>query len=308
MDKTAFTTRMNAGKVLVSDGATGTNLQIRGLPRGATAELWVLEQPEQIMRLARDFIEAGADLVLTCTFGGTTLRLEHSGLAERAAEINRKAVELARQAAAGTQALVAGSIGPTGKLLKPLGPLQEAQAVAAFAAQAGWLAEAGVDFLVVETQFDLGEAKAAIQGVRSVTDLPVVCSFSYDGGVHTMMGVKPAQAGRELAELGVDMVGINCGRSLEENLANLKQLKAALTPAATPGVTPAATPGVGLPVWFKPNAGLPRLDQHGDPTYDVTPEAMGQLAAQWAAAGAQVVGGCCGTTPAHLRQIALAVK
>lgn len=308
MDKTAFLERMNAGKVLVSDGATGTNLQMRGLPRGAAAELWVLEQPEQILRLARDFIEAGADLILTCTFGGTTPRLEHSGLAERAAEINRKAVELARQAAAGTQVLVAGSIGPTGQLLKPLGPLEVAEAVAVFAAQAGWLAEAGVDFLVVETQFDLGEAKAAIQGVRSVTDLPVVCSFSYDRGVRTMMGVKPAQTGRALAEMGVDMVGINCGRSLEENLANLKELKAAVTPERAPGVAPDVTTGVSLPVWFKPNAGLPRLDEHGDPTYDVTPEAMGQLAAQWAAAGAQVVGGCCGTSPAHLRQIALAVK
>jgi 5-methyltetrahydrofolate--homocysteine methyltransferase len=308
MDKTAFLKRMNAGKVLVSDGATGTNLQMRGLPRGAAAELWVLEQPEQIIRLVHDFIEAGADLVLTCTFGGTTLRLEHSGLAERAAELNRKAVELARQAAAGTQTLVAGSIGPTGQLLKPYGPLEEADAVAAFAAQAGWLAEAGVDFLVVETQFDLGEAKAAIQGVRSVTDLPVVCSFSYDRGVRTMMGVKPAQAGHALAELGVDMVGINCGRSLEENLANLKELKAAVTSERAPGVTPEATPEVSLPVWFKPNAGLPRLDEHGDPTYDVTPEVMGQLAAQWVAAGAQVVGGCCGTSPAHLRQIALAVK
>jgi 5-methyltetrahydrofolate--homocysteine methyltransferase len=292
MDKTAFLERMNAGKVLVADGATGTNLQMRGLPRGAAAELWVLEQPEQIMRLERDFIEAGADLILTCTFGGTTPRLEHSGLAERAAEINRRAVELARQAAAGTQVLVVGSIGPTGQLLKPLGPLEEAEAVAAFAAQAGWLAEAGVDFLVVETQFDLGEAKAAIQGLRSVTGLPVVCSFSFDRGVRTMMGVKPAQAGHALVELGVDMVGINCGRSLEENLANLKELKAA----------------VSLPVWFKPNAGLPRLDEHGDPTYDVTPEGMGQLAALWVAAGAQVVGGCCGTSPAHLRQIALAVK
>jgi 5-methyltetrahydrofolate--homocysteine methyltransferase len=121
----------------------------------------------------------------------------------------------------------------------------------------------------------------------------VVCSFSYDRGVRTMMGVKPAQAGRELAELGVDVLGINCGRSLEENLANLKELQAA---------------DLGLPVWFKPNAGMPRLDELGDPIYDVTPEAMGQLAAQWAAAGARVVGGCCGTSPAHLRQIASAVK
>jgi 5-methyltetrahydrofolate--homocysteine methyltransferase len=287
-----FLARLKEGRLLVADGATGTNLQKRGLPRGVAGELWVLEKPEEILRLHRDFIEAGADIVLTCTFGGTSVRLEAAGLAGRAEEINRKAVELARQAAEGTPTLVAASIGPTGQLLKPYGLLEEELAVASFAAQAKTLAEAGADLLVIETQFDLGEAEAAIQGVRSVSALPLVCSFSFDRGTVTMMGVRPAQAGRRLEALGVDVVGINCGRSLDENLNALKELRAA----------------TALPVWFKPNAGLPRLDDDGCPVYDVTPENMGFYACDWVAAGANVVGGCCGTSPEHLQQIAKAVK
>jgi 5-methyltetrahydrofolate--homocysteine methyltransferase len=292
MNASPFLARLKDGRVLVADGATGTNLQSRGLPRGVAGEQWVLEKPEEILRLHRDFIEAGADIILTCTFGGTSVRLEHAGLADRAEEINRKAVELARQAAEGTATLVAASIGPTGQLLKPYGPLEEDLAIAAFAAQAKTLTEAGADLLVIETQFDLGEAEAAIKGVRSVSTLPLVCSFSYDRGTRTMMGVRPSQAGRQLEAWGVDVVGINCGRSLDENLNSLKELKTA----------------TALPVWFKPNAGLPRLDDDGCPVYDVSPENMGFYACDWVEAGANVVGGCCGTSPEHLQQIALKVK
>ena len=292
MSASPFLARLNEGRVLVADGATGTNLQKRGLPRGVAGELWVLEKPEEILRLHRDFIEAGADIVLTCTFGGTSVRLEHAGLSGQAEEINRKAVELARQAAKGTPTLVAASIGPTGQLLKPYGPLEEETAVASFAAQAKTLTEAGADLLVIETQFDLGEAEAAIKGVRSASMLPLVCSFSFDRGTRTMMGVRPSQAGRQLEALGVDVVGINCGRSLDENFNALKELRAATT----------------LPVWFKPNAGLPRLDDDGCPVYDVTPENMGFYACDWVNAGANVVGGCCGTSPEHLREIAKRVK
>jgi 5-methyltetrahydrofolate--homocysteine methyltransferase len=287
-----FLERLKAGQTLVSDGATGTNLQKRGLARGMAAERWVLDNPEPIVELPREFITAGADIVLTCTFGATTIRLEQAGLAARAAEVNARAVDLARRAAAGTQTLVAGSIGPTGHLLKPLGPLEEEQAVAAFAAQAQALAEAGVDLLVIETQFDLGEARAAVQGVRSVTQLPLVVSFSYDRGTRTMMGVRPATMASEMTDLGVDALGINCGRSLEDNLKALAELRAATI----------------LPVWFKPNAGLPVLDADANPTYTVTPEQMGASTTAWLAAGAQMMGGCCGTSPAHLSFISRAVK
>ncbi len=293
-----FLERINAGEVLVADGATGTNLQQRGLERGASAETWVLERPQEIVRLHRDFLAAGADLLLTATFGATAIRLEAAGglaLAGRAAEINRRAVALARQAAAeagrlGT--LVAGSIGPTGQLLKPFGPLEESAAEEAFAAQARALAEAGVDLLVVETQFDLSEARAALRAARLAdAGIPLVCSFSYDRGTRTMMGVRPSQMAAELGELA-DVLGINCGRSLDDNFKALGELRAA----------------TNRPVWFKPNAGLPEVDGQGRSVYSVTPEEMGTRAPAWLHAGAQVVGGCCGTSPEHLKEIANAVR
>jgi 5-methyltetrahydrofolate--homocysteine methyltransferase len=291
---TPFLDRLHAGQVLVADGATGTNLQQRGLERGVSSERWVLENPEQIVALHRDFIEAGSDLILTSTFGATTIRLEQSGLAGQAAEVNRQAVALARRATsqAGPGTLVAASIGPTGHLIKPLGPLDEEAAVAAFVAQAQVLAAAGVDLFVIETQFDLTEAKAALRAVRSVTSLPVVVSFSYDRGTRTMMGVRPSVMAAELADLGADVFGINCGRSLEDNFKALGELRSATQ----------------LPIWFKPNAGLPVLDKDANPTYTVSPDQMGAQASTWIAAGAQIVGGCCGTSPAHLAAIAKAVK
>ena len=286
-----FVDALRSGKVLVADGATGTNLQQRGLALGETTERWVFEHPHEIVRLHRDFIAAGADLILTCTFGATSIRLEHAGLAEQAAEINTDAVFLAKEAAAGTGVLVAGSMGPTGLLFQPFGPLQEADAVSAFALQARALAQAGADLLVIETQFDLGEARAAIQGARAACSLPIVCSFSYDRGTRTMMGVRPAQMAQELVGL-VDVLGINCGRSLEENFKALQELRAATS----------------LPIWFKPNAGMPELDAQGIPSYSFTPAQEAVLAPQWVKAGAQIVGGCCGTSPEHLAAIAHAVK
>jgi 5-methyltetrahydrofolate--homocysteine methyltransferase len=287
-----FLQRLQAGEILVSDGATGTNLQGRGLERGKPGEVWVMERPEEIVRLHRDFISAGSDIILTCTFGGTRLRLEREGLAERAFELNQRAVELAYQAAEGTDVLVAGSMGPTGLLLKPLGPMEEEACYEAYAEQARGLVAGGADLLLVETQFDIKEAVLAVKAAKAAGDLPVVCTFSYDRGTRTMMGVKPAQMAAEIAPLGVVALGINCGRSLADNVKALQELKAAAT----------------LPLWFKPNAGLPKVDANGVASFDVTPELMGAAALEWAAAGAQVVGGCCGTSPEHLQQIALHVK
>jgi 5-methyltetrahydrofolate--homocysteine methyltransferase len=289
---TGFVERLQSGGILVADGATGTSLQQRGLERGVSSEVWVLERPEEIVRLHRDFIAAGAGLILTSTFGASRIRLEAGGsMAGRTAEVNRRAVELAREAARGTNVLVAASMGPTGQLLKPFGPLEESDAEQAFAEQAKLLAEAGADLLVVETQFDLTEAKAALRGARaSGGGLPVVCSFSYDRGTRTMMGVRPAQMAAELEALA-DVLGINCGRSLDDNLKALQELRKATS----------------RPLWFKPNAGLPRVDALGNSSYDVTPDMMGARAPEWLAAGAQVVGGCCGTSPEHLAAIARAV-
>jgi 5-methyltetrahydrofolate--homocysteine methyltransferase len=280
-----FLGRLQAGEVLVSDGATGTNLQKRGLGPGVPTESWVLEKPDEIVALEQAFVEAGSDVILTCTFGASPLHLIHTGMGDYVKDVNTQAVKLARKAVQGTQTLVAGSIGPTGQLIKPYGPMSEEEAVQTFAEQAQLLTRA-------ETQFDLGEAKAAVQGVRSVSSLPLVVSFSYDRGTRTMMGVKPARMAAELQAMEVDVLGINCGNSLEDNLKALIELRAATT----------------LPIWFKPNAGLPVVDEDGNPSYTISPEQMGEAVSEWIKAGAQIVGGCCGTSPEHLRAIARAAK
>lgn len=291
----SFRDTLARGEILVSDGATGTNYQARGLERGLAPEQWLFQSPDKVTQLHRDFILAGSNIILTNTFGATAVRLVHAGLENDAARVNQCAVELARRAihdaARDERAWVAGSIGPSGQLLEPFGTLTREEAVAQFAAQAKALADGGADLLVIETQFDLGEATAAYEGARSVTDLPVVVSFSFDMGINTMMGLKAAQVAQEVTALGADMVGVNCGRSLEENLVNLQEMRAA----------------THLPIWMKPNAGLPRMTDDDMAIYDVTPEAMGEAAARWLEAGAQIVGGCCGTTPAHLQAIAQAV-
>ncbi len=287
-----FTEILHEKKILISDGATGSNLQQRGLDKGKAAEAWVLENPDAIKQLHLDFLKAGSDILLTCTFGGNQLRLEHAGLADKVAEVNTRAVQIAQEAAAGKPVLIAGSMGPLGQMLKPLGLLEIDDAKKIYADQAQALDKAGVDFLLIETQFDINEATAAIQGTQSVSDLPVICSFSYDRGVKTMMGTSPTKMAEAFNNMNLTALGINCGKSLQDNLACLQELKKA----------------TDLPIWFKPNAGLPNVDESGNAVYSTTPEDMGNKAAEWVAEGAVIIGGCCGTSPAHLAAMAEEVK
>jgi len=290
----SFLERIQSGETLVADGATGTNLQKAGLKAGMPPEVWVMEQPEKILALEKDFVEAGSDIILTCTFGGTRLRLKDSPYADRVAEVNQRAVEIARQAAqARPGVLVAGSMGPVGGLLKPYGPLTPEEVKAAYLEQAEALTEAGMDLLVSETQFSLEEAKIALEAARQAGDLPVVVSFSYDRGTRTMMGVKPSQVVQTFQPLGVTVIGANCGTTLENMEAIVKEY-AAIAP--------------GLVIWAKPNAELPVLGDDGAATYNVTPQQMGEYAVRYVQAGARIVGGCCGSTPAHVAAIARAVK
>jgi len=292
MTDSIFLNRINSGEILVADGATGTTLLARGMQRGATSETWVMEQPDEIIQLHKDFIAAGADIILTSTFGGTSIRLRGSTLEGHAVTVNQRAVSLARQAVEGTHTIVAGSLGPVGQLLKPYGPLEIDDVITAYTEQAQAITQAGADLLVIETQFDMNEVKAAIQGVRSVSNLPLVVSLSYDRGERTMMGVSPSQAGKELDTLPVDVIGVNCGRSLYENLHNLVELREVTS----------------KPIWFKPNAGLPRVDAQGATVYDTTPDMMGSQVQAWITSGAQIVGGCCGTSPDYLRKISEKAK
>jgi len=240
----------------------------------------------------RAYVEAGADLILTCTFGGMRTRLEQSGLAERIAEINRRAVEIAREAA-GDRAYVAGDIGPMGEFLAPLGKITYEQAVEIFAEQAAALAEAGVDVLYIETMSDLNEVRAAVEGARQAgPGLPVCATLSFDSHGRTNMGVRPEQAAETLLEMGVDAFGANCGATLE------------MTEGAVAKMHETAPQALLI---AKPNAGLPHMVGE-EVVYDATPEDMAEYARRFVALGARVVGACCGSTPAHIAAIAEAVS
>jgi 5-methyltetrahydrofolate--homocysteine methyltransferase len=243
-----------------------------------------------VRELHRRFAEAGSDLVLTCTFGATTPRLADGPLAGRTIEVNTRAAALAREAV-GDDRLVAGSLGPTGQLVEPYGVLTRETAVEAYGEQARALADGGVDLLVLETFFALEEALWAIEGVQSATDLPLVASFSFDQGTHTMMGLSPTQVVAAVEPLGVAALGANCGRSLADTDAIVEEFLAA---APT------------TPLWVKPNAGVPRIV--GDTVvYDADPETLAEHVRGYAGRGARVVGGCCGSTPEHVAAIARAL-
>jgi 5-methyltetrahydrofolate--homocysteine methyltransferase len=291
MGKT-FVDRLKGGDILIADGATATNYQQMGMAIGVAPEEWIIDEPEKVRGLHRAFIEAGADIILTNTFGATAPRLRESRYAGRASELNHDAAALAREAASTSPGvLVAGSMGPTGMLMEPLGELTPAIAADAYAEQAAALSEGGVDVLLLETFFALDEALAAIEGVRRSSVLPLVVSFSFDRGTRTMMGLSPTHVIEAIAPLDVAAIGANCGRSL----GDMEQV-----------VHEFAALNAGIPLWIKPNAGLPRMV--GDiARYDMGPSEMAEYALRFVDAGAQVVGGCCGSSPEHVRAIATAV-
>jgi methionine synthase I (cobalamin-dependent) len=273
--------------VLVADGATGTNYQNMGIEPGVAPEEWVVAAPDKVQELHRRFVDAGSELVLTCSFGGSSLRLADEALHGRAVEVNRRAAELAREAV-GTGVLVAGSLGPTGHLTEPLGPLTHDLAVATYAEQARALADGGVDLLVLETFFSLDEGLWALEGIKSASDLPLVVSYSFDQGTKTMMGLTPTQVVEAFAPLGIAAIGANCGKSLADTDMIVDELLAAAD---------------GLPLWVKPNAGVPRMV--GDSViYDAGPDDLAEHVRGYVDRGVRIVGGCCGSTPEHIAAIA----
>jgi 5-methyltetrahydrofolate--homocysteine methyltransferase len=287
----SFLELLAAKSVLVADGATGTNYQDMGIEPGVAPEEWVFDAPDSVRELHRRFFDAGSDLVLTCTFGATTPRLADGPLAGRTRELNVRAAALAREVA-GDERLVAGSMGPTGQLVEPYGLLTREVCVEAYAEQAGALAEGGVDVLVLETFFALEEGLWAVEGAQSVSDLPLVLSFSFDQGTKTMMGLSPTEVVAAVEPLGLAAVGANCGRSLEDT----DQIVTELVDAAP-----------GLPLWVKPNAGIPRVV--GDEVvYDADPQMLGEHVRGYVERGARIVGGCCGSTPAHVAAISRALR
>jgi 5-methyltetrahydrofolate--homocysteine methyltransferase len=273
---------------LLADGATGTNLFAMGLETGDAPELWNLEQPDKIARQYRSFIEAGADIVLTNSFGGTRYRLQLHDAQDRVAEINQAAARIARECIADypRPVVIAGSMGPTGEILAPLGELSAEGATSAFAEQAAALAQGGVDVLWIETMSSKEELVAALDGAATA-GLPAVCTMSFDTNGHTMMGISPSAAleiARSVAQQPV-ACGANCGVGAADLVASLLEMSAA---GAADGVFVA-----------KANCGIPRYVD-GQIEYDGTPELMATYACLAYDAGARIIGGCCGTTPGHL--------
>ncbi len=269
------------GKAILGDGAMGTMLHHAGLTDGAP-ERWNAERPDVVSSIYRAYVEAGSDFISTNTFGGTRNRLQLDGLAERVAELNEAGARLAREAAG--ERLVAGSMGPTGELMEPLGLLTPGDARQSFAEQAHALKAGGADFALIETMSALEEAHAAVDGARDA-GLPVAVTMSFDTNFHTMMGVKPVQAVAALAGWGVAVVGANCGNGPAE----IERIMSEMSQAKPEGVC----------LMAKSNAGMPRWKDDRI-TYGGTPEVMADYARRMLALGVRMIGGCCGSTPEHV--------
>ena len=286
---------LQAGKLLMCDGGMGTLLQQNGLQPGECPELWCVERPDAVRAIHAAYREAGSDLVECNSFGGTRFKLEGFGLGGRVREINRAAAAVAR-AAAGPDQFVLGSMGPTGQFMEPLGPVSEAEMEAAFREQAEGLAEGGADAVIVETMTALDEALAALRAVRACSDLVAFVSFTFEpqlsGGYATMMGVRPGVFARAAVEAGADAIGTNCGTGPEDMTGIVAELRAA-APA--------------IPIIAMPNAGMPELE-HGVTVFRQTPADMAARVPDLVAAGATVIGGCCGTGPAHIAAMRAAVE
>ncbi len=273
---------------LVIDGAMGTELFSRGLPSGDAPERMNLDMADAVRAVHRAYVDAGSDIILTNSFGGTKYRLALHKLDDRVLEINEAAARNARTVAdeAARRVLVAGSMGPTGELIVPLGDLTTADATDAFAVQAEGLTKGGADLLWIETMSSLEEIEAAISGARRSSDLPVTVTLSFDTAGRTMMGVTGTQAAQRLTELGVAAIGANCGNNLPETEAALAEIRA----------------NTHVPVISKANAGIP--EWHGaELSYSGSPDIMGAHAHRVRSAGIQIIGGCCGNSPAHVAAI-----
>jgi len=273
---------MDTDKLYLFDGPMGTMLQSAGLPPGACPELWNIDRPAAVQAVHAAYVAAGADIIETNTFGANRIKLAHYGLTGQTAQLNIEAVRLAR-AAAGTAVRVAGSVGPTGELIQPLGQLGFDTAVAAFREQIAALVQAGVDMIIIETIIDLQEARAALIAARAITDIPVVCQMSFGPDGRTVTGTDAVTAAVVLSSLGASAVGANCSLGPEELLPVVRAIAAATS----------------LPVSVQPNAGLPVLD--GDRTvFPLSPEEFARWIPELVAAGATYLGACCGATPAHI--------
>ena len=294
MTSDPFLVRLLSGRVVVADGAWGTMLLDRGLPASRAPEWWTLERPDIISAIALEYVEAGAELVTTNTFGGSRFRLQPNGLREHVADVNRLGVEILR-AAVGDRAYISSSIGPSGLLLTPHGDADPGEIRAGFEEQVSALASAQPDLYCVETMTDVEEAVLAVHAVRTVApSAPVIATMTFDPtprGPFTIMGVSVGEAARRLQDAGATAIGANCGTGIDAMLDVARAFR-----RSTP-----------LPVAVRANAGLPQR-KAGRLVYPDTPAHYAAAAKQMAALGVALIGGCCGTTPAHVRAVAAALR
>lgn len=284
-----FRQALGLGRPLLLDGAMGTMLQASGMPAGASPEEFCMENPDTLRGIHKAYLDAGVDLLTSCTFGGNAYKLSKK---LDVFSFNRRMVEIAKEAAAqaGRPVFVAGNVGPTGHFAKPLGPVEPRDLIAAFATQIKGLAAGGADLIFIETQFDLAEARAAVAAARQVCDLPVMTSMTFEQGV-SLTGSTPAIFAETMQNMGVDVVGTNCSLGPEQMRPVVEELL---------GVC-------ACPVMAEPNAGLPEL--HGNVTvFPLGPQEFAEKTAPFAHLGARVLGGCCGTTPTHLAALAQALR
>ena len=272
----------------IFDGAMGTMLQRSGLKAGACPELMNVENPDAVRKIHRAYIDAGSTIIETNTFGASSLKLEHYGIAARCRELNFAAVKIAKSAG---NVKVAGSMGPTGKFIAPLGDLDFEDAYKFFYEQAGALAEAGADFLIIETCIDIQEMRAALLAAHDACNLPVICQLSYSEDGRTVTGTDPQSAAVILDALGADIIGVNCSLGPEQLVPVVKIL----------------AENCRLPISVQPNAGMPYLEG-GVTKFPMDAKTFGSWAPKLVEAGATYLGGCCGTTPEHIRELACAVK
>lgn len=286
--------RLKTNPVLVSDGAWGTLLQEKGLQPGECPESWNSKFPDRVFEVAASYVEAGSDLIETNSFGGSRFKLAHYGLEKQTWELNKKAAEISRKAA-GPDRLVLGSVGPTGIMLM-MGEVSEAELYEGFKEQVQALEAGGADAICIETMTALDEAILAIRAVKENTRLEVICTMTFDktiqGDFRTMMGVSPEQMATELTAAGADIIGTNCGNGMENMIAIVEAIRKTNT---------------SIPVLVHANAGLPHLHD-GKNVFSETPEITASYIPRLLSAGANIIGGCCGTTPEHILKIKASSK